>query len=131
MPPGFDFIIMIVLFGAVVYFLMIRPQQRKMREHQATIDALEPGARIMLTSGIFGTIRHIAETQAIVELAPGIEVTIVKQAIARVAREDEEEFEFTDEVIEEAAPETPPEETGVAAEEHVEAAEEIPATDKN
>lgn len=131
MPPGFDFIIMIVLFGAVVYFLMIRPQQRKMREHQATIDALEPGARIMLTSGIFGTIRHIAETQAIVELAPGIEVTIVKQAIARVAREDEEEFEFTDEVIEEAAPETPPGETGVAAEESVEAAEEIPATDKN
>jgi preprotein translocase subunit len=71
-----------------------------MREHQSQIDALLPGARVILNSGIFATISHIADTQAIVELAPGVEVTILKQAIARVTKNDEEEFEFTDEAEE-------------------------------
>ena len=98
--PGLDLLLMLVLFAGAVYFLMIRPQQKRMREHQSQIDALQPGERVILTSGIFATLSHIADTQAIVELAPGVEVTILKQAIARVAKNDEEEFEFTDEVEE-------------------------------
>ncbi len=98
--PGLDLLLMLVLFAGAVYFLMIRPQQKRMREHQSQIDALQPGERVILTSGIFATLSHIADTQAIVELAPGVEVTILKQAIARVAKNDEEEFEFTDDVEE-------------------------------
>ena len=98
--PGLDLLLMLVLFAGAVYFLMIRPQQKRMREHQSQIDALLPGARVILNSGIFATISHIADTQAIVELAPGVEVTILKQAIARVTKNDEEEFEFTDEAEE-------------------------------
>ena len=98
--PGLDLLLMLVLFAGAVYFLMIRPQQKRMREHQSQIDALQPGERVILTSGIFATLSHIADTQAIVELAPGVEVTILKQVIARVAKNDEEEFEFTDEVEE-------------------------------
>ena len=91
---------LLVVFVGAAYILMLRPQQQRMREHQSQIDALLPGARVILNSGIFATISHIADTQAIVELAPGVEVTILKQAIARVAKNDEEEFEFTDEVEE-------------------------------
>ncbi|WP_423860412.1 preprotein translocase subunit YajC [Arachnia propionica] len=98
--PGLDLLLMLVVFVGAAYFLMIRPQQKRMREHQSQIDALLPGARVILNSGIFATISHIADTQAIVELAPGVEVTILKQAIARVAKNDEEEFEFTDEAEE-------------------------------
>ena len=98
--PGLDLLLMLVVFVGAAYFLMIRPQQKRMREHQSQIDALLPGARVILNSGIFATISHIADTQAIVELAPGVEVTILKQAIARVAKNDEEEFEFTDDVEE-------------------------------
>ena len=98
--PGLDLLLMLVVFVGAAYFLMIRPQQKRMREHQSQIDALLPGARVILTSGVFATISHIADTQAIVELAPGVEVTILKQAIARVAKSDEEEFEFADEVEE-------------------------------
>ena len=97
-----EMLLMLVVFVGAAYFLMIRPQQKRMREHQSQIDALLPGARVILNSGIFATISHIADTQAIVELAPGVEVTILKQAIARVAKNDEEEFEFTDEVEETA-----------------------------
>ena len=95
-----EMLLMLVIFVGAAYFLMIRPQQKRMREHQPQIDALQPGERVILTSGIFATLSHIADTQAIVELAPGVEVTILKQAIARVAKNDEEEFEFTDEVEE-------------------------------
>ena len=100
--PGLDLLLMLVVFVGAAYFLMIRPQQKRMREHQSQIDALLPGARVILNSGIFATISHIADTQAIVELAPGVEVTILKQAIARVTKNDEEEFEFTDEAEETA-----------------------------
>ena len=95
-----EMLLMLVIFVGAAYFLMIRPQQKRMREHQSQIDALQPGERVILTSGIFATLSHIADTQAIVELAPGVEVTILKQVIPRVAKNDEEEFEFTDEVEE-------------------------------
>ena len=90
------FLLMIVAFGALMYFLTIRPQQKRMKAHQETLSALTPGTRILLTSGVFATLRHIGERQAIVELAPGVEVTIVKGNIARVATPEEEEFEFSD-----------------------------------
>ena len=95
-----EMLLMLVVFVGAAYFLMIRPQQKRMREHQSQIDALQPGDRVILNSGVFATLSHRADTQAIVELAPGVEVTILKQAIARVAKNDEEEFEFTDEVEE-------------------------------
>lgn len=95
-----EMLLMLVVFVGAAYFLMIRPQQKRMREHQSQIDALQPGARVILSSGVFATLSYVADTQAIVELAPGVEVTILKQAIARVAKDDEEEFEFTDEVEE-------------------------------
>ena len=95
-----EMLLMLVVFVGAAYFLMIRPQQKRMREHQSQIDALQPGARVILSSGVFATLSHVADTQAIVELAPGVEVTILKQAIARVTKNDEEEFEFTDEAEE-------------------------------
>lgn len=103
-----DLIVMIVAFGALMYFLMIRPQQKRMKAHQATITALAPGSRVLLTSGIFATVRHLGERQAIVELAPGTEITIVKANIARPTTEDEEEFEFSDDVGEDTVVEADP-----------------------
>lgn len=103
-----DLIVMIVAFGALMYFLMIRPQQKRMKAHQATIVALAPGSRVLLTSGIFATVRHLGERQAIVELAPGTEITIVKANIARPTTEDEEEFEFSDDVGEDTVVEAEP-----------------------
>lgn len=99
-----DLILMIVAFGALMYFLMIRPQQKRMKEHQATITSLAPGTRVLLTSGMFATVRHLGERQAIVELAPGAEITIVKGNIARPVTADEEEFEFSDEVAADPLP---------------------------
>ena len=97
MTPEIQMLLMFVLVGAFGYFFMIRPQKKRLNEQQEMFNSLQPGARVVLTSGVFATIAHVAETQMIVELAPGVEVTILKQAIIRLAKPDEEEFEFTDE----------------------------------
>ena len=125
-----EMLLMLVIFVGAAYFLMIRPQQKRMREHQSQIDALQPGERVILTSGIFATLSHIADTQAIVELAPGVEVTILKQAIARVAKNDEEEFEFTDEVEETIEGEENVDGTEASEPEDTAASEE-PVSEKN
>ncbi|MDO5081932.1 MAG: preprotein translocase subunit YajC [Arachnia propionica] len=92
-----EMLLMIVAFGGLMYFMMVRPQQRKMREHQAVIDALQPGARVLVQSGLYGTLTHVGDKQVIIEFAPGLEVTCLKAAILREVAEDEEEFEFDDE----------------------------------
>lgn len=94
-------ILLIVAMGAIFYFLMIRPQQKRMKAHQQTITELVPGTRVLLTSGVFATVRHLGERQAIVELAPGVEVTVVKGNIARPTTVEEEEFEFSDDTDDE------------------------------
>lgn len=94
-----ELILMVVAFGAIMYFLMIRPQQKRMKEHQALIASLQPGSRVLLTSGMFATLRHVGDKQMIVELAPGVEITVLKGNVARVVTEDEEEFEFSDDVL--------------------------------
>ncbi len=96
MPTGFETLLYLALFAVLIYFLVIRPQQKRMREHQNTVEAIQPGTRVLLTSGIFATVLEVADTQMFVELAPGVEVTILKQAVLRLAKEDEEEFEITD-----------------------------------
>lgn len=91
-----EFLLMLVAMFALMYFLMIRPQQKRMREHQEMQAQLAPGERVLLTSGMFGTIAHAGERQLIVELAPGVEVTVLKGNVARRVVADDEEFEFTD-----------------------------------
>jgi len=91
-------VIYIALFGAIIYFLMIRPGRKRSEDQKQMMNAMKPGARVMLTSGVFGTIQAIGDQQAVVELAPGMGVTVVKAAIARVVPDSEEEFEYTDDV---------------------------------
>ena len=89
----------VLMFGALIiggYFLMIRPQQKKAKEQQELIAKLGDGDRVMLTSGIFATIRHMGTKQAIVEVSPGVELTLLRQAIVRAVPADEEEFEYSD-----------------------------------
>ena len=75
-------IAMIALMGGAVYFLMIRPQQKKAKETAALMNSLEPGSRVMTISGIVGTIKYLGEKQAILEVSPGVEITMDKRALS-------------------------------------------------
>jgi preprotein translocase subunit YajC len=95
---GWDSWLWLAIAGVALYFIMIRPQQKRAKEQQAKIKALEPGARVMTVSGIIGTVKHLGEKQAILELAPGVEITVVKQAISTQPVEDEFEYADADEL---------------------------------
>lgn len=73
--------LLIVLMVAAFYLLIIRPNNRRKAEQAKLQDALKPGARVMLSSGIYATVVEVGERQAVVSVAPGVEVTVLKQAV--------------------------------------------------
>ena len=74
------------LIGLVVlfYFLMIRPQQQRMKKHQETIAALKRGDSVVLSSGMIGKIVRVEDKEVGVEIATGVTVKVVKTMIAEV-----------------------------------------------
>jgi preprotein translocase subunit YajC len=83
---GLGMLLPIVLIFVIMYFLMIRPQQKKHREHQAMLGSLKKGDRVITTGGLLGTVLNIKEKENIVVLKLGenIKVEAQKGAIAHV-----------------------------------------------
>ncbi len=81
-PAGtFVFIVpMIVLF----YFLMIRPQQQQMKRHKAMIEAVKRGDTVTLSNGMIGKVTRVENEEAMVEIAQGVNVRVIKTMIADV-----------------------------------------------
>ena len=92
-------LILVLLIGVGFYFLAIRPQRKRAKEMQEMTKSLEPGSRVMISAGIVGSIKHLGERQAILEIAPGVEMTIFKQAIVKVLDPHEDEFEYADDEV--------------------------------
>ncbi|HYI55785.1 MAG TPA: preprotein translocase subunit YajC [Microlunatus sp.] len=89
-------ILLIALMVVAFYFLLLRPQKKRQQAQQKTMNEIVPGTRVLLGSGIFGTIVSAGEKQAVLETSPGIHVTVLKQAIARVIRPGDEFSEPTE-----------------------------------
>ncbi|OYN96108.1 preprotein translocase subunit YajC [Enemella evansiae] len=84
----FTLVILLVAGGAMVYFLTIRPQRRRQQEQQKMMSQMQPGTRVMLSSGIYASVVSVGEKQAVLELAPGVQVTVLKQVIMQVITPD-------------------------------------------
>lgn len=93
-------VLLFVLMGGVLYFMLIRPQQKRAKEQQSLMSTLEPGSRVMLISGIIATVKYLGDKQAVVEIAPGVEMTVDKRAITTQPVVDE--FEYADDADDEA-----------------------------
>ncbi len=76
-------LIVLAVTFALLWVLFIRPQQRRVRGHQQLIAALEPGDQVVLTAGIYGRIVDLGPEDMTVEVAPGIEVRVARQAVLR------------------------------------------------
>ena len=99
-------LLMFAVMGLAFWLLLIRPAQRKQKAQQEMVRALGPGTRVMTTAGVLATVREVGERTAVIEISPGVEMTVLKQAIMRTVTADEEEFEYDDEDgADEAAPE--------------------------
>jgi len=93
-------IIPIVLLG--FYFLILRPQQKQLREQQELLASIEEGDEIRTNSGIYGTIVAIDGEQMLVEIADGVEVQMHKAAVAELVEwDDGEGDESSDELADE------------------------------
>jgi preprotein translocase subunit YajC len=93
-------LIFIALLVAAFYFLILRPQRKRQQALHHTMNALSPGSRVMLGSGVFGTVVSVGPRQVVLEISPGAEVTVLKQAISKIVTEDDEDVLEEDELEE-------------------------------
>ena len=84
---GYIFILFLLV---IVWFLLIRPQRKRQLEAQRLVESLAVGKEIVTAGGLYGTITALADDEARVEIADGVEVRVAKRAIAGVLSEDEE-----------------------------------------
>ena len=94
--------ILMALFFVALYFLMIRPQQKRRREVESMQKAIGPGDEIVTVGGLYGTVREIDQETVVLEIAPGISAKYARAAIGKVvtpaARPNDEEEPSTDAV---------------------------------
>jgi preprotein translocase subunit YajC len=75
----------LVLIFVVFYFLLIRPQQRKARDHRTTLDALRRGDRVVTGGGIIGTVVRVdSPDEVVIDIADGVRVRVVRSTITNV-----------------------------------------------
>ena len=74
----------LVAILGLFWFMVIRPAKRRQQEVTSLQRSIEVGQRVMMSSGVYGTIRAIADDRARLEIAPGTEIEIARAAIAKV-----------------------------------------------
>lgn len=84
---GMSVIIMMVVLFAIMYFFMIRPQNKKQKEIQKFRNALKVGDKVITIGGIYGTVKSIdeAENTITLEVATGVKLVVAKEAINPIA----------------------------------------------
>lgn len=89
---GFDFVALLplVLIFVIFYFLLIRPQQKRMKEHRNMLAAIRRGDRIVTGGGIVGTVtKLVGDDEMIVEIADGVRVKVMRNTVANVLAKTE------------------------------------------
>jgi preprotein translocase subunit YajC len=80
----------LILIFAIMYFLLIRPQQKKMKELKAMVDALRKGDQVLTQGGIIGKIASVGSDGVLeVEIATGVKVKVLKHTIVQVMNKTE------------------------------------------
>ncbi|UOA26787.1 preprotein translocase subunit YajC [Pseudosulfitobacter sp. DSM 107133] len=84
-----QFVPLILIFG-IMYFLLIRPQQKKVKEHQAMVQALRRGDQVVTQGGIIGKVVKVKEDNELeIEVADGVKIRVVQSTIAQVISKTE------------------------------------------
>ena len=83
-PPFWITMLPIVGMVAIFWFLLIRPQMKRQKEHRAMIDALAKGDEVATAGGLLGKITQLGEQYLTVEIAKGVEVQLQRSAVVQV-----------------------------------------------
>jgi preprotein translocase subunit YajC len=84
LQSSFMSLLPLVLMFVVLYFIMIRPQMKKQKEHRAMVEALAKGDEVATAGGIIGRVTKLGDTYLGVEVAPGVEVQMQRTAVVQV-----------------------------------------------
>ena len=74
----------LVLMFVVLYFIMIRPQMKRQKEHRAMVEAIAKGDEVVVGGGMLGKVARVAEQYLYVEIANGVEVQVQRSAVVQV-----------------------------------------------
>ncbi len=91
-PAGGDFIIQLIpliLIFVIFYFFLIRPQQKKAKEHKSMIDGLRRGDQIITQGGVYAKVTKVMDDAVEAELAPNVKVKVVKATVAALVSKSE------------------------------------------
>jgi preprotein translocase subunit YajC len=85
-PGGFDLISLmpLLLIFVVFYFLLIRPQQKKMKQHRDMVAGLKRGDRVLTAGGIIGSVVKVEDAELLVEIAKDVRVRVARSTISDV-----------------------------------------------
>ena len=84
-PGGqFQFALLMAAFIALFYFMLIRPQQRRAKEHQALVAKLAAGDEVVTSGGLLGRVAEVGDTFVTLEIAEGVQVKIQKVQITQL-----------------------------------------------
>ena len=79
----------LIFIGIIFYFLLIRPQQKKQKEHQRLVDSLKTGDKIVTSGGIHGLIANVKDRTVIVKVADNVKIELEKASVTTVAAKEE------------------------------------------
>ena len=85
---GFGAFIPLILMFAIFYFLLIRPQQKKAKEHRAMIASVKKGDRVVSSGGLHGMVTGLTDDVVTMEIAPKVRVKISRGSIAGLAKKE-------------------------------------------
>jgi len=71
----------LVMFVAIFYFFIIRPQKKRQKQHDSLIDGISRGDQLVTIGGVFGTVREVRDDTFLLEIADGVRVRVLKSAI--------------------------------------------------
>lgn len=80
--PLMSTLIMLVPLALIFYFFIIRPQNKRVKEHRSLIDSVKPGSEVMLNSGIIGRVKQMGDNYMEVEIANNIAIKVQRQSVA-------------------------------------------------
>ena len=83
-PPGWVSVLPIIGMVAIFWFLIIRPQMKRQKEHQAKINSVQKGDQIVTAGGVMGKVIKVDDSYAEVEIAQGVRVKVVKNTIGDI-----------------------------------------------
>jgi len=85
---GFAAFLPLILLFAIFYFILIRPQQKRSKEHRQLLQNLKKGDRVITAGGLFGTITSITETAITLEIADKVKVKVGRNSVAGLVRSE-------------------------------------------